>query len=125
MQKQVAQQIVKPAEIKEVVALTGCDLVRSEASKYSGWDVNVMVAIARAESGCNPNATGDTSLTYSVNGRTYGYSVGVFQVRILEGREDCDTHAVATNVACAYRIWQGQGYRAWSVFLNNKYLQFI
>ena len=125
MQAQVAQLKVSPAEVQKVVALTGCDLVRSEVSKYSGWDVNVMVAISQAESGCNPNATGDTSLTYQENGRTYGYSVGVFQVRILLGRESCDTHDLKANVACAYKVWQGQGYRAWSVYSNNRYLSFM
>lgn len=125
MKKQGSQSVVKPAEVQKVVALTGCDLVRSEVSKYSDWDVNVMVAISQAESGCNPNATGDTSLTYQENGRTYGYSVGVFQVRILLGRESCDTHDLKANVACAYKVWQSQNYSAWTCFSNGEYRRFI
>jgi len=84
-----------------------------------------MVAIAQAESHCRIDATGDTSLIYEQNGRTYGYSVSVFQVRILPGREKCDSHDLATNVSCAYRIYKSQGLIAWSVYLNNKYKEFL
>jgi len=101
--------------------LTGCEAVRAEASKYSGWNVNLMVAISKAESNCRAEARGDGHLTYQKNGRAYGYSVGVFQIRILEGREHCDTYDLSINVKCAYNIYKGQGYKAWSVYNNGKY----
>lgn len=84
-----------------------------------------MLAIMQAESSCNPNATGDRTLTFQQNGRTYGYSVSLLQVRILPGREHCDSHDPATNIACAYQIWRGQGYRAWSVYTNGKYRRYL
>ena len=84
-----------------------------------------MVAISTAESSCRPDALGDTTLTYQVDGRTYGYSVGAMQVRILQGREACDTYDLATNVDCAHRIWLAQTYKAWSVCLNERYKQFL
>lgn len=84
-----------------------------------------MVAISQAESNCQAEAKGDTTLTYEQNGRTYGYSVSVFQVRILPGREACDTFDIVKNVECAFNIWKGQGYRAWSVYTNGKYAQFL
>lgn len=96
-----------------------------EASKYSGWNPALITAIAQAESGCRPDATGDGHLTYQQNGRTYGYSVSVLQVRILPGREHCDAHDLSVNVKCAYAIWQGQGYVAWSMYTNGKYKQFL
>lgn len=99
-------------------------MVQQEVSKYD-WDINTMMAIAHAESSCRPEAKGDTSITYVLNGRIYGYSLGAFQVRILPGREDCDTHDVATNVACAYKIYKGQGLKAWSVYSSGKYLGFL
>ena len=83
-----------------------------------------MLAIMQAESSCNPNETGDKSLTFQQNGRTYGYSVSLLQVRILPGREHCDSHDPATNIACAYRIWKGQGYEAWTVYTNGKYRRY-
>nr|DAX17381.1 MAG TPA: lysozyme [Caudoviricetes sp.] len=84
-----------------------------------------MLAIMQAESGCNPAATGDKSLTFQHNGRTYGYSVSLLQVRILPGREHCDSHDPTTNISCAYQIWKKQGYEAWSVYTNGKYLRYL
>lgn len=84
-----------------------------------------MAAISMAESGCRVEARGDGHLAYQVNGRLYGYSMSVLQVRILPGREHCDSHDLAINVQCAYGIWQGQGYKAWSVYTNGKYRGFL
>ena len=102
----------------------GCERFQPLLEKYD-WDVRTMLAIMRAESGCDPNVTGDTSLTFIQNGRTYGYSVSLFQVRILPGREHCDSHDPATNIVCAYHVWRGQGYKAWSVYTNGKYLKYL
>lgn len=117
--------IAAQAELPPETPLTGCDAVRSEVAKYPDWDVRVMTAISQAESGCRYDAAGDGHLTYSANGRTYGYSVGAFQVRILQGREGCDVHDLAINVRCAYNIWKGQSYGAWSVFNSGKYKEFL
>lgn len=91
-----------------------------------------MMAIMRSESTnpitgeqCRPTITGDTHLTFQQNGRTYGYSVSLLQVRILPGREHCDSYDPATNIACAYQIWRGQGYKAWSDYTNGKYLKYL
>jgi hypothetical protein len=84
-----------------------------------------MTAVAEAESGCRVDATGDTSLTYQANGRTYGYSLSVLQVRIMEGREHCDVHDLAINVKCAHAIWKGQGYNAWTMYTNGKYKEYL
>ena len=102
----------------------GCERFQPLLEKYD-WDVRTMLAIMRAESGCDPNVTGDTSLTFTQNGRTYGYSVSLFQVRILPGRERCDSHDPTTNIACAYHVWRGQGYKAWSVYTSGKYLKYL
>lgn len=102
----------------------GCEKFRPLVQQYD-WDDNVMMAIMRAESSCNPDATGDTTLTFQRYGRVYGYSVSLLQVRILPGREHCDSHDPATNIACAYRVWQSQGYGAWSVYTNGSYSRFM
>ena len=111
-------------EEPEQKILTDYDVLVQEVQKYD-WDVNTMLAIAKAESGYRKDAVGDQTLTYQNNGRTYGYSVGMFQIRILEGREDCDTFDIPTNVSCAYRIYKGQGLSAWSCFSNGSYRQFL
>lgn len=124
----------KPKPPAKPAPVTGCEAVRAEASKYTGWDVSIITAIAEAESTthmngvskpCDVNATGDKTLTYQANGRTYGYSLSVLQVRILEGREHCDKHDLSTNVKCAHDIWKGQGYEAWTMYTNGRYLQYL
>jgi len=115
---------VQPAPEVRAPAPTGCEAVRVEASKYD-WDVNLIVAISKAESNCRVEARGDGHLTYNKNGRVYGYSLSVLQVRIMEGREHCDTHDLATNIKCGYNIYKGQGYGAWSVYKNGKYKKYL
>lgn len=66
---------------------------------------------------------GDGNLTYEQNGRTYGYSIGALQVRILPGREWCEDED--NYWTCAHNIWQGQGYNAWTVYKIGKYLDFM
>jgi hypothetical protein len=102
----------------------GCEHYAALVSKYD-WDFRLMLAIAKAESGCNPAAKGDTTLTYWQKGRIYGYSLSLFQVRILPGREHCDTTDPQVNVACAYAIYKGQGLNAWTVYKTGAYRKYL
>ena len=120
----INNQAIQAPPVKNVATAQGCEAFRWLVAQYD-WDVRTMLAIMRAESGCDPNVTGDTSLTFTQNGRIYGYSVSLFQVRVLPGREACDSHDPATNISCAYRIWKSQGYKAWSVYTNGKYAKFL
>lgn len=110
--------------------VTPCEALRAEVSKYPDWDVNIMVAIGHEEGyyqgiRCNPKARGDGHLTYTVDGRTYGYSLSALQVRILPGRERCDKLNLKTNVKCAHEIWKGQGYAAWTMYTNGAYRKWL
>ena len=99
---------VKPEPIQHPI---GCENYRQLISQYN-WNVNVMLQIAQAESGCNPSAVGDTWVIRGL----YAPSCGLFQVRTLAGRPDCESlKDPATNIAWAYKIYMGQGYPAWSV----------
>jgi len=89
----------------------GCENYRQEVSKYD-WNVEVMMKIMRAESSCNPAVVGDN---YPIRG-LLAPSCGLFQIRTLSSRPSCDElKDPATNIAWAYRIYQSQGYPAWSV----------
>ncbi len=103
-----------------------CSKIEAEIQKYD-WDHEIALAVAKAESKCNAEARGDEDLIFEENEREYGYSVGVFQVRILPGREDCDTYEVAKNVACAYRIYQkaGNKFTPWSMWKNEAYKKYL
>ena len=83
--------------------------------------------MAKAESKCNAEARGDTDLTFTENEREYGYSVGAFQVRILPGRENCDTYDLKTNVKCAYDLYvdAGRRFTDWTMFLNENYKNYM
>lgn len=91
-------------------------------SRWNDWDINTMVAIAKAESNCRADAVGDTTLTFQKNGRTYGYSIGPLQVRILPGREWIETGDYYEG---AHQIWLAQSYQAWSVVTSGKYRQYL
>lgn len=101
---------------------TGCELVRQEASKYS-WDVDVVVAIAKAESNCNTNAIGDN---YPING-VYAPSCGFMQIRTLAGRPSCEElQDPATNILWAYKVsGSGTSFKPWSVYQSGKYLKHL
>lgn len=127
---------VKAPEPAPVVATpppvqSGCEQYRPLVAQYSDWDVRTMLAIMHKESTqhgviCNRNAIGDGHLTYVQDGITYGMSCGVGQVRVLPGRPTCDQlHDPATNIATMHRIWQGQGYGAWSVYNHGLYLEVL
>jgi hypothetical protein len=94
-----------------------CSDYYEEMSKYD-WNVEFMLKVMQGESNCRPNAKGDNHLTFNQNNRIYGYSVGLLQIRILPGREHCDTYDISTNILCAYNIYKSQGYKAWTVARN-------
>ena len=100
-----------------------CEQFVNELHKYD-WDVNIMRAIAMGESGCRW-ATGDNHLTFEQNGRTYGYSIGFLQYRILPGREDCEFTTIQKYVECNYKLWQGGGYKHWTIYNKGIYRQFL
>jgi hypothetical protein len=104
---------------------SSCEQYANLVAKYD-WDIPTMLAIMKAESSCNPDAIGDTTLTYQGEGRVEGMSCGLYQIRVLAGRPGCDVlRDVTTNVEWAYKIYQSQGYRAWSVWTNGKYKQYL
>lgn len=120
---QVHQQVtapeapLKPAEtpapqppVSQIVA-QGCDAYKQILAKYN-WNVDVMTAVMRAESGCNPNA---------INTANYD-GVADYGLMQLHGQEIYDP---ATNISHAYHLWTVQGYKAWSVFNNGKYLSYL
>ncbi|MBR3232932.1 hypothetical protein IKF74_01460 [Candidatus Saccharibacteria bacterium] len=108
------------------MAANDCDRVIEEIKKYD-WDVKLATAVMKAETKCNINAKGDTEYIFEENGREYGYSMGAFQVRILPGREECDTFDLETNVRCAYNIYvkAEREFTDWTMFVNGKYHEYL
>lgn len=102
MEKPVAQVATAPV---------GCETYRHMVAQYD-WNVDTMMYAMQKESGCNPNAVGDNYVIAGV----YAPSCGLLQIRTLQGRPDCESlKNPTTNIEWAYKIWQSQGYRAWTV----------
>lgn len=116
--KRAKPPVSKPSVPKPVVAVqhpVGCENYKALVSKYD-WNVNVALNVMHAESGCNPSAVGDTTLTYVENGVTYGMSCGLFQVRNLPGRPNCEQMKIPeANIAMAYQLYAGGGWQHWTV----------
>ena len=108
------------------ITIENCEKIVAEIQKYD-WDKELATAVMKAESKCNTEAKGDTDLVFVDKGREYGYSIGAFQVRILPGREECDTFDVGTNVKCAFGIYKdaGEKWDDWSMYSNEKYKDYM
>lgn len=95
--------------------------------KYD-WNVQIAMAVMEGESSCVADRVGDD---YPING-LHRASCGLFQVRTLDGRPDCEQlKDPATNVEWAYRIYKASKDRGndpfypWSVYNSGKYKQFL
>lgn len=79
--------------------------------KQYDWDVATMQRIMRAESGCNP-----TNHNFGDNhGSCFG-SYGLLQIGCVHGYTVSYLSSPANNIAAAYKVWQGQGYTAWTTY---------
>ena len=95
-----------------------CEEFREIVEKYP-WNSKIMLAIAQAESGCNPRSDNSGLNTDG----TYDY--GLFQINSVHGHSRSILANPAKNTEIAFKIWQSQGYRAWSAYNNGSYLKFM
>jgi soluble lytic murein transglycosylase-like protein len=119
MPVQAASIEAPQVEVVKVNTIPQCNQFRHLVEKYD-WDTELVMKIMELESSCNPNAVGDGHLTFE-NG-TKGMSCGLMQVRVLEGRPDCETlKNPETNLEWAYKIFkERENYTAWSVLKKAK-----
>ena len=96
----------------------GCEEFRSLVEQYP-WSSKIMLAIMRAESGCNPNSD-NTGLN-----RDGSNDKGLFQINSIHGFSDAERLDPIRNIEIAFKIWRNQGYRAWAAYNNGAYLKFI
>ncbi len=108
------------------ITLENCDEAIAEIKKYD-WDITIATAVMKAESKCDQNAKGDTDMVFKEKDREYGYSVGLFQIRILPGREACDTFDIKKNISCAYKLYKdnNDSWSDWSMYENGKYKDYM
>lgn len=77
----------------------------------------------RAESGCNPSAD-NTGLNRDGSNDKGLMQVNSIHVRsgLISDSERLDPHK---NIGAAYKIYLGQGWRAWSAYNNGGYKKYL
>lgn len=107
--KRNTQQTLATAQTRKAsVAFSGggnCEAYRGLVAQYN-WNVDVALAVMRAESGCNPNAANLTDSHSTCTG-----SFGLFQIACFDGQ----VYDPAQNIAIAYRKYTASGWQPWSV----------
>lgn len=128
----LVQEIEQPQLVKQEAATEepkpqqsfpnkGCETYRAEVAKYD-WNVNIALAIMKAESGCRTNAVGDNR----VIGGIYAPSCGLLQIRTLSGRPNCDQlKNPATNIAWAHKLYRASGWKPWTVYKTGAYRAYL
>lgn len=101
-----------------------------EAKILKAWEGtgegHIAVAVAKSESGLRTDAVGDIPLEYWHEGKKIGHSCGIFQIRVLPSRPDCETlKDVDKNIEFARKLYDKSGFYPWSNFKNNAYLRHL
>jgi hypothetical protein len=96
--------------VQEVIAL-------AYTAGWRGNDVVTATAVARAESGYRTDAEGP-----KLCGK--GGARGLWQINICV--HNCPNYNDANaNAACAHKIFQSQGWKAWEAYTNGRYKAFL
>jgi len=103
-------------------------LTQDEISKYAqaagfeGNNLRIAAAIAMAESGGDTEAIGDEDITV-------GGSWGLWQVNLRWHpeyyRDPNSLHDPQKNADAAFKIFQEQGFNAWSTYKNGAYAHYL
>ena len=99
------------ATIQPVASIVPTDCYANLMAQYS-WDWHIMLAIAHAESSCNPNAISPANYD----------GIKDYGLLQLHGQEILDP---SQNIATAYHKWLTQGYHAWSTYNSGAYLTYM
>ena len=78
---------------------------------------DIMIAIAKAESGMNHKA-----VNMNRNGST---DIGLFQINSIHGYDETDLLDPMKNIEAARKIYANQGFGAWVAYKNGSYKKFL
>lgn len=100
-------------EVVEVKELT----IEEKIAKTFPENPEIMIAVAKAESGLNP-----LTVHKNTNGSR---DVGILQVNSVHGEDDLEMFNVDKNLVAARKVYDKQGITAWSAVNNGSYLKFL
>lgn len=117
-------QKVEAKEVSPAPTIPLEESVEAHIQRLWGERANIAIAIAKAESGMNCKA---------VNGSNSNGSIdrGLFQINSIHNYNVSDLFDCHKNIDIAYKIylqkqsWTGDGFQAWSVYNNKRYLKFL
>jgi len=135
---EVLIKIITVLMILACVFMTAELYQRAERTTYIPADAKILIkklwkeewpiahAIIMAESRYKPSIIGDKHLMYTKNGKVYGDSVGIFQIRTFEDRPNRELlKDIYINVYYAYRLYKKYGWEAWGSYNNKSYRKFL
>lgn len=101
-----------------------------EAKILKAWEGtgkgHIAVAVAKGESKLRSDAVGDKHLEFWAGGKKMGHSCGIFQIRVLPGRPDCETlKDTNKNIEYARKLYDRAGFNPWTVFTKGTYLKYL
>ena len=105
---------VSEAESKVSAQDTG---IEERICKVFGEDCEIMIAIAKAESGLRADASNTNR-----NGST---DTGLFQINSIHGYSVEDMKNVDKNIEAAKKIYDKQGLQAWVVYNTGAYKRYL
>ena len=119
-----------PRRGKKGAAMDMIEVARlASAAGFTGEALVTAVAVAKGESGLNPAAMGDTTITDA----TWGPSVGLMQIRSFN--KDKGTGATrdqmanldpATNMRAAFAVsGGGKNFKPWTIYKTGAYKQYL
>jgi hypothetical protein len=91
--------------------------VERTIAEYFPENPKLAIAIAKAESGLNPKATN--------HNRNNSDDYGVFQINSIHNPTYEEKTQPEANIRLARRIYERDGWGAWSAYLNKSYLKFL
>jgi hypothetical protein len=101
--------------------------IEKKVCKLWGDECKIAIAVMKAESQGDPTRIGDKHLTFEQNGRIYGASYGLFQLRDLPGRFENPNEMLDEdkNIQYAYKMYQKSNWQPWSAWKNKTYLRYL
>lgn len=119
-QETVAVEQAQPAPVAVSSASTGagCEAYRGLVAQYN-WNVNIALAVMKAESGCNPGGPPSPTCDRGL------MQVNCVHSAAVGGNLDA-LYDPATNMRVAYAIYTGAGgWTPWTTYTSGAYLKYL